>query len=283
MLKNSSKKPKKALPILINTFLIIVLIFIVMAPFYWITISSVKPTQELVRAKPSFFPESFTLEHYKRLVRVSDYPMFLRNSIIVGVLTVILSTFLAFLAGYSIYRCNYYGKSFISTFIIATYAVPTTLLTVPLYIIFSKVGLINSLWSLVLINVTLTAPLGVWLLKAFLSGVPKEIEEAALIDGANRFQIMFQLFMPLVAPGIGAVAIFNFITSWTEFLFANIFILDEAQKTLPPGLARFITQYQVDWGLLMAGAVVTSIPPIILFAIFGKSFVKGLTAGAVKF
>jgi len=267
----------------VKIILILLLFLIVLFPFYWILVSSFKPTDELIRAVPTFTPETFTIEHYRNLLKVAEYPAYLYNSTIVALLTTLLSTFLVFLAGYSIYRCEYPGKNIISTFIIASYAVPTTLLTVPLYLIFAKLGLINNLWSLVLINVTLVSPLGVWLLKAFLSSVPKEIEEAAIVDGAGRGRIMFQMVLPLIAPGMGAVAIFCFITSWTEFLFANIFILDEFKKTLPIGIARFITQYNVDWGLLMAGAVLTAIPPVILFALFGKSFVRGLTAGATKY
>ncbi|WP_369017612.1 carbohydrate ABC transporter permease [Thermatribacter velox] len=267
----------------VKVILLVFLFVIVLFPFYWILVSSFKPTDELIRAIPTFIPETFTVEHYKNLLRVAEYPSYLYNSIVVGLLTTLLSTFLVFLGGYSIYRCEYPGKNIISSFVIASYAVPTTLLTVPLYLIFAGLGLINNLLSLVLINVTLVSPLGVWLLKAFLSSIPREVEEAALVDGAGRLRIMFQLVLPLIAPGIGAVAIFCFITSWTEFLFANIFMLDEFKKTLPVGIARFITQYNVDWGLLMAGAVLTAIPPVILFALFGKSFVRGLTAGATKY
>jgi len=267
----------------VHLLLVVILVGFFAFPFYWILVSSFKPTEELIRAKPTFIPETFTLAHYRNLLRVSEYPSYLRNSTVVGLLTAALSTFLAFLSGYSIYRCEYPGKRIISTFVISSYAVPTTLLTVPLYSLFARAGLINSLWSLVLVNVTLTSPLGVWLLKAFLSSVPKEVEEAAMIDGASRLRIMFQIAFPLIFPGVAAVAMFSFVTSWTEFLFANIFIMNEFQKTLPVGIARFITQYNVDWGLLMAGAVLTSLPPVLLFAFFGKSFIRGLTSGATKY
>ena len=273
---------QKSFSFIFNLLLSIVLVLIVVFPFYWISISSFKTTPELISGQPTFYPHTFTVEHYQNLFRVSDYQQFLANSVIVALLSTLLATFLAFIAGYAIYRCDFLGKRVISTFMIAAYAVPTTLLTVPLYIIFARVNLINNLWSLVLINVTLTAPLSIWLLKAFFMSVPKAVEEAAVVDGAGLLKVMFQIFLPLVAPGIAAVAIFIFVTSWTEYLFANIFILDEIKKTLPVGLARFITQYNVDWGLLMAGAVLTSLPPVLLFALFGKNFVRGLTAGAVK-
>ena len=146
----------------------------------------------------------------------------------------------------------------------------------------SQLGLIDRLLALIIINVTFTAPFAVWMLRAFFTTIPLELEEAAALDGANRLQALTYIMLPLSAPGVASVAIFAFITSWTEYMFASVLILSDANRTVPVGLAGIIGQYQVDWGLLLAGATVTMLPVLILFSLVGRSFVEGLTAGAVK-
>lgn len=278
-IKRKSKSKKRAV---LKYVLIFLLLGVIILPFYWIFISSVKPTDELIRAIPTFVPEKWTVNHYSNLFAASDYGQYLWNSFYVAFWTMLITVILASLGGYSIYRCSYPGKNLISKLILVAYIFPQVLILIPLYKVMSSFSLINNLWSLIIINVTICAPFGVWLLKTFFGTIPMAIEEAAAIDGASQFKTLYKIFIPLAAPGMATVAIYAFLTSWTEFLFANTFILDEELKTLPVGLARFITQYNVDWGLLTAGAMVTAIPPLVFFAVVGKNFVKGLTTGAIK-
>jgi len=261
---------------------VIILFGLIILPFYWIFISSMKPTDELIRSVPTFIPEKWVVTHYKNMFSASKFINYIRNSFFVSFTTMIITVILSTLGAYSIHRCSYPGKKFISNLILAVYIFPSVLLLIPLYNIMNKLNLINNLWSLVIINVTLCAPFSVWLLRPFFASIPYEIEEAAAIDGASKLEILHKIFIPLAAPGVASIAIFTFLFSWTEFLFANVFILDEELKTLPVGLSRFITQYNVDWGLLNAGAVITAIPPLIVFAFVGKYFIKGLTAGSIK-
>jgi ABC-type glycerol-3-phosphate transport system permease component len=166
--------------------------------------------------------------------------------------------------------------------ILATYIFPGILLLIPLYGMLSQLRLVDTLTALVIINVTFAAPFAVWMLQAFFQAVPYEVEEAAALDGASRVTIIWRIFLPLTAPGIASIAIYAFISAWTEYMFASVLILSDANRTLPVGLAGIIGQYQVDWGLLLAGATVTTLPVLILFSLVGRNFIEGLTAGATK-
>ncbi len=261
---------------------VLLLMLVVIAPFYWIFSSSVKAPQEIIAQVPTLFPQSFTLQHYDNLLQSSAFPTYLVNSAIVAVLTMIITIVLSSLAAYGLYRMRFPGSDFLFRIILITYAFPGILLLVPLYEMLSSIGLIDTRWALVIVNVTFAAPFAVWMLQAFFRSVPYELEEAAALDGASRLRIMVRIMLPLTAPGIASIAIYAFITSWTEYMFASILIISDANRTVPVGLAGIIGQYQVDWGLLLAGATVTTLPVLLLFGLVGRNFVDGLTAGAVK-
>ena len=261
---------------------VIILMVIVLAPFYWIFSSSVKAPQEIIAQVPTLFPQSFTLEHYDHLLKSSAFPTYLVNSTIVALLTMSLTIGLSVPAAYGLYRLRFPGSDALFRVILVTYAFPGILLLVPLYEMLSSVGLIDTRWALVIVNVTFAAPFAVWMLQAFFRSVPYELEEAAALDGASRLRIMLRIMLPLTAPGIASIAIYAFITSWTEYMFASILIISDANRTVPVGLAGIIGQYQVDWGLLLAGATVTTLPVLLLFSLVGRNFIDGLTAGAVK-
>jgi ABC-type glycerol-3-phosphate transport system permease component len=146
----------------------------------------------------------------------------------------------------------------------------------------TQLHLIDSLTALVIVDVTFAVPFAVWMLRAFFRGVPIELEDAAALDGANHFQTMSLIMVPLIAPGIASIAIYAFISSWTEYIFASILIIGDSNRTMPVGLAGIVGQYQVDWGLLAAGATIASLPVLILFGLVGRNFVEGLVSGAIK-
>ncbi len=261
---------------------IIVLMLLVIAPFYWIFSSSIKAPQEIIAQTPTLLPQSFTLEHYDKLLGGSEFPTYLRNSVIIAIGTMLITVILSTLAAYGLYRLRFPGRKLLFRVILITYAFPGVLLLIPLYGMMTSLGLIDSLWALIIVDVTLAAPFAVWMLQAFFRTIPQELEEAAALDGATRLGIIVRILLPLAAPGVGAIAIFAFITSWTEYMFASVLIISDANRTLPVGLAGIIGQYQIDWGLLLAGATVTTLPVLILFSFVGRSFIEGLTAGAVK-
>lgn len=270
---------KHRLLIILSLLFLFLLVF---APFYWIFSASIKSPQEIINRVPTLFPHSFTLQHYDKLLRSSDYPTYLRNSILVALWTMIITVVLSTLAAYGLYRIKFPGRQVIFRIILATYAFPGVLLLIPLYSFMSAIGLIDRLAALVIVNVTFAAPFAVWMLQAFFRTIPIDLEEAARLDGATLLQILLKIMLPLSAPGIASIAIFAFIMSWTEYMFASILVNSEASRTLPVGLAGIIGQYQIDWGLLLAGATLTTLPVILLFSFVGRHFVEGLTTGAVK-
>jgi len=273
------KKLLRSSGIFLSVFL---LLFVVLAPFYWIFTGSVKNSSELMSRIPSLFPQSFTLEHYQDLFSGSAFPKYLLNSAIVALLTMVITVIISTLAAYAIYRLHFPGRDFLSRIILVTYAFPGILLLVPLYEMMTQLHLIDTLMALVIVNVTFAVPFAVWMLRAFFRGVPIELEDAASLDGANHFQTMYLIMVPLIAPGISSIAIYAFISSWTEYVFASILIIGDANRTMPVGLAGIVGQYQVDWGLLAAGATIASLPVLILFSLVGRNFVEGLVSGAIK-
>jgi ABC-type glycerol-3-phosphate transport system permease component len=262
--------------------MVLLLMFSVIAPLYWIATGSIKRTAEIIAQVPTLFPQSFTLEHYAKLFSSSPFPQFLMNSIVVAVLTMAFTVVLASAAAYALYRLRFPGRDLLFRVILITYAFPGILLLIPLYLMMSQLKLINTLWALVVVNVTFAAPFAVWMLQAFFRSVPSELEDAAALDGATPLEAMLKVILPLAAPGIASIAIYAFITAWTEYTFSSILIVSSANRTVPVGLAGIIGQYQVDWGLLLAGATVATLPVLVLFGLVGRNFVEGLTAGALK-
>lgn len=261
---------------------VFVLLFVVVAPFYYVVSSSFKTPQDIIARVPTLIPYPITLQHYEKLLRSSAFPTYLTNSLMVAAGTMLICVVLSTLAAYGLYRLRLPGGTLLFRVILVTYAFPGVLLLIPLYGMLSSLHLIDSLVALVVVNVTFTAPFAVWMLQAFFGTIPVELEEAAALDGAGRLQTLTRVVLPLAAPGVASVAIFAFITSWTEYMFASVLILSDANRTVPVGLAGIIGQYQVDWGLLLAGATLTMLPVLILFSFVGRNFIEGLTAGAVK-
>lgn len=261
---------------------VVVVLGIVIVPFLWIFLASFLPNSELITRTPTFSFDNLTLDNYQNLQQAAQYFTYLTNSMIVAVTSMVVSITLALLAAYSVYRTRYPGRRPLYLALIVTYVFPGVVLLIPLYQLMGTVGLINNLASLVIVNVTFTAPFSVWLMRGFFGAIPAGIEEAAAIDGAGRMRILFSIVLPLTAPGVAAAAIFSFVWSWTEYMFASAFIVDEGKKTLPVGLGAFIQQYNIDWGILTAAAVATALPVVVIFAFIGRYFVEGMTAGAEK-
>ncbi len=262
------------------SLLLIILIFFF--PFFWIITSSFKSPEEIISTSTTIIPRSFTLEHYNKILFSSDFFIYLKNSLIVSFSSMIISILLSVSAAYGLHKLKFYGNKFVEYSLLVTYAFPGVILLVPIYLLFAKVNLLNSYFALIIVNVLFATPFAVWMLKAFFRLIPNEVEEAAYIDGASRYVVISRIIVPLASPGIASVAIFCFIISWTEYLFASILVSGDDLKTLPVGLAGIVGQYQIDWGFLLSGAVLASLPVILLFVFIGKYFVSGLTEGAIK-
>ncbi|GAB3700657.1 carbohydrate ABC transporter permease [Nocardiopsis oceani] len=260
----------------------VLITLIALGPIYWVIVSAFKTPQEIIQPTPTLWPQTWTLANFSRLLETTPYTTYLTNSLLVALGTTALTVVLAVCAAYGLYRLKVPGSGKIAGLILVAFMIPGTLLIVPLYGILTDIGLINSLAGLVLVNVAFTAPFCTWLLRGFIMSVPKEIDEAAAIDGAGPVRTMFQIVLPLMAPGIATAVVYSFVFSWTEFVYATQFILDDRLQTLPIGLSAIVGQYTIDWGLVMAGTVFTILPTLILFIFAGRYFVGGLITGANK-
>ena len=267
---------------ILRILVIVLIMFILLAPFLWILIASFRPNMELVRNQ-TLIPQNITLENYVSLFAKSAYWKWVINSFIVSIYTVILSLPLIVAGAYSVYRTQFRGRNVLSFFLLSVYIFPTALLVVPIFKIFDGLSLIDSHLGCALMNTAFAVPFGIWLLQAFLRSLPPELEEAAAVDGISKTRTLFQIIIPQAAPGIIAIAMFAFIVSWTEYLFAMTLLLSNDLHTLPIGLTGIVFgQYRVNWGFAAAGAVGSALPVFILFLIVGRWFIRGISAGAIK-
>ena len=267
---------------ILRLLVIVLIMFILLAPFIWILIASFRPNMELVRNQ-TLIPQNITLENYVSLFAKSSYWKWVINSSIVSIYTVILSLPLIVAGAYSVYRTQFRGRNVLSFFLLSVYIFPTALLIVPIFKIFDGLSLIDNHLGCALMNTAFAVPFGIWLLQAFLRSLPPELEEAAAVDGISKTRTLFQIIIPQAAPGIIAIAMFAFIVSWTEYLFAMTLLLSNDLHTLPIGLTGIVFgQYRVNWGFAAAGAVGSALPVFILFLIVGRWFIRGISAGAIK-
>jgi ABC-type glycerol-3-phosphate transport system permease component len=260
----------------------IVLVVVCLFPFAWMALSSIKKLPELYTVPPHWLPNDPTLGNYWTVFFNSNIPRYFLNSVIISSGATIVALALAVFASYGFARFEFRGKPYLQTFVLVGQLLPTAAIIVPLFITLRLLHLINTYWGLILVYTIITLPLSVWMLTSYLRGIPVELEEAATIDGASRLGVLFRITLPLATPGIIAVVVYSFVTCWNEFVFALVFAQDASVKTLPIGLAEFSTEFNTDWGGVMAASMVMTVPVAVLFLAFQRLFVGGLTAGATK-
>ena len=265
-------------------FLIIFVIFFLFPPYYMF-ITSLKSNKEIAElsSNPWLIEQGITLSHYKYLLSETPFLTFFKNTIIVTLCVVIISMIISVLAAYSLSRLKFWGSGVLATGIFLTYLVPDTLLFIPLFKIVGWLGLLNSYWVLVLVYPTLSVPFCTWLMIGYFSSIPRELDEAALIDGANHFQMLLRVFIPVAMPGLIAATIFAFTVSWAGFLYPLAFIYSESEMVLTVGTVTTLIKGDVfHWGGLMAGALLAAATPVILYAFLMDYYIAGLTTGATK-
>ncbi|KIL40406.1 ABC transporter permease [Gordoniibacillus kamchatkensis] len=257
------------------------------SPFVWMVLTSMKPQSDIYSSPLSYFPTSLHTGGYTAMLNphADDNVNFMKwfyNTVIVSLLTTVFSIVISALGGYSMSRFRYRGRMAIGYLILITQMLPGSLLIIPLYIIMKQYNLLNSHFGLVIAYSTVAIPFCTWMLKGYFDSVSSSIDEAAMVDGAGRWRTFASIIMPLTLPGLVVTAIFSFLTSWNEFLFAQTFLSDYGKWTLSVGIASFQGQYVVNWDYLMAGSVMTTLPIVIAFWALQKYLVSGMTAGAVK-
>ncbi len=256
-------------------------VILILFPIYWMIITSLKLPREIYRT-PSLWPQVFTLDNYTDLLFAKGFLRPILNSLIVATSVTVVSVVFSAFAAYSMVRFRYRFRGLIGRLILFAYLTPGSLLFIPLSILMAQLRLSNSLQGLVLVYLAFSVPLATWLLQGYFRGVPRELEEQGLIDGHSRLGALVRIVLPLSAPGIAAVSIFVFTGAWNEFLFALVLVTSESQRTAPLALNYLITSDVLPWGPLMAGAVISSVPLMVLYFVAQRFMVQGLTAGSVK-
>lgn len=255
----------------------------VLIPFLWMLIGSFKPTSELLGDQGrALFSSKFTVDNYVRLFREYDYARYFANSTLVAVVTAAFATSVSAFAGYALARFSFPGRGFVGFLILLTQMLPLIAVLIPLFIWFKRFGLIDTYSALFIAYMAFAIPFSTWMLRGFFADLPVELEEAARVDGASDFAVFFRIVLPVSITGVLATSIFCFILAWQEFLFAITILNSGAKFTLTVGIAGMFGKDVVDWGLLDAGVVISTVPLAILFAFLQRYLVRGLTAGAVK-
>lgn len=277
----SSRAPSRLNRILTYGTLLI-LVLVCLFPFYWMTLTSLRTPRGVYVREQMLVPRDLTWENYQFIFNERPVGIWLRNSIAVAFTTSSISVVIGVLAGYSLVRLRYLGNRTMAKTILFTYLVPGSLLFIPLFILMGNLRLVNTMWALLLSYQTFNVPFCTWLILGYFRTIPEELEDAARIDGCSRMGVLWRIVLPLAAPGIVTAFIFGFTNSWNEFLFATVLVKSRDMQTLPSGLGSFLLGDVFLWGPLMAAAIVTTIPPIILFIIVQRYVISGMTLGSVK-
>lgn len=251
-------------------------------PIYWTVKISVTPQDLLYSEGIRLWPSRMTLDNYTSVLKATDFPHYFLNSIIVSVTTAVIVTAVAAFAGYALSRFRFRGKALVSLILLLTQTFPLVMVIPPIYRIMGQLGLTDNLYGLIIIYTAFNIAFATFLMQSFLDGVPKDLEEAAMIDGCTRFEALRRVILPLTLPGMGATVAFVFTAAWSELLFALMLINSESQKTFSVGLLTFVGKFAVDWGQMMAASVLALIPVCLFFFFLQRYLVTGLTAGAVK-
>ncbi len=251
-------------------------------PLYWLIKISVTPTQLLFSEGVTFWPSEWTLANFGSVLTASNFPRYFLNSVIVSIATAAVVTVCASASGYAFSRFRFRGKPVVMFVLLLTQTFPLVMIIPPVYRLMAPLGLTNNLMGLIVIYSAFNVAFATFLMQSFFDAIPKDLEEAAMIDGCNRFQALRRVILPLTLPGMGATLGFVFTAAWSELLFALMLINSDSQKTFAVGLLTFIAKFGVDWGQMTAASVLALIPVCIFFAVIQRYLVQGLTAGAVK-
>jgi multiple sugar transport system permease protein len=251
-------------------------------PLYWLLKIAVTPDQLIYSDGTRLWPSEFTLSNFTAVLFQTDFLSYFTNSLVVSLGTAALTTLFAAAAGYAFSRFEFGGKKIIIAVMLVTQMFPLLMIIAPIYKIVAGLGLLNSLTSLIIVYTAFNIPFATFLMQSFFDGIPKDLEEAAMMDGCSRFQALRKVIFPLTLPGLGATLGFVFTAAWSELLFALMLISKNDAMTFPVGLLTFVSKFSVDWGQMMAAGVLALVPSCLFFIFIQRYLVQGLTSGAVK-
>ena len=286
---SASLKAQRRWALIWSYFFLIIFAALFLTPPFYMLITSLKTSAEISAAKLPWWVFHPTLENYAALLSSEAYLTFFRNSIVVSLVVVAVTMVISILAAFSLSRMRFWGSATLATGVFLTYLIPETLLFIPLFKIFSFVQegtgieLMNRWWVLIVVFPTLTVPFCTWIMIGYFASIPKELDEAALIDGAGYFQVLIKIFLPVALPGVIAATIFAFTVSWADFLYPMAFTTSVDQMVLPAGIVSTLIKGDVfNWGQIMTAALLGAMPPLLIYAFLMDYYIAGLTAGATK-
>jgi len=261
-----------------------IVVFAVMVfPVFWMISTAFKSNDQIVSLTPTWLPLHPTLQHFRDAIAKPFFWVDVKNSLIVVSVTVALAIVLAFLAAIGLARYGFSGRKLFIVLVIGIQMLPQAGLIIPLYVVLARYHEVNALAGLTLTYMTFVLPFAVWTLRGFLIGIPKELEEAAMVDGSTRLGVFLKILLPLMGPGLVATSVFVFITTWNEYIFARVLLNDQSKQTVTVWLSYFYgSSRHTDWGALMAASTLTAIPVVIFFLIVQRKIAFGLTQGAVR-
>ena len=251
-------------------------------PFFWMISTSFKPLQEIFVSPPYFLPKDFTLANFVRLFEQTRFLIYFKNSVFVSACTVLLTITIGCAGAYSLTRFRFYGREKIASLILFTYMFAPIMIVIPFYVLIKKLGLANTHIALIMAYTAFCLPFSLWLLRAFFQSIPVALEQAALVDGAKRIHAVVYVILPLAFPGIIATSIFTFILAWNDYIFVRILITSDELKTLSVGIADLYNATVIDWGMIMSGSMLITVPVLIFFVFVQRYLIAGWGAGAMK-
>ena len=274
------KKSKRRL-VIVYAGLFIFYAFLLL-PIVWLVLSSFRNTDSIQSGRLLPYPSELTVTNYVEAFRIANLTTFLVNSFIIAITVMLLVVFIASLGAYALSRFHLRGRNTFMMLALTPQFFPYVLILIPFYVLMSNIGLVDSHLGLILTHTSITLPFALWMLTGYFAAIPRDLDQAALIDGCSRLGVLFRIIYPIAIPGMVVAGFFAFVVSWGDYLFVSILSQSPETQTLPIGLQTFMSSLQVRWGLITAGTVIAIVPTILFFAIVQRRLVAGLTAGAVK-
>lgn len=268
--------------LVLTTIVLMTVALVQIFPFYWMLTFSLKSNADIYGGNIAGLPTTLHFENYVKAFTTGNIGVYLKNSVIITLVTIAVVTLLACMASYAMLRMEWKFQGAVFALFLLGYMIPMHATLLPLMKLLGKLGLLDSRLALIFPYIAFGLPFAIYILSGFMRAIPRELEEAACIDGCNIFQIFFRVIMPLLKPAISTIVIFTFLSAWNELMLAMTFINDASKKTLTYGIMSFEGQYAVDWGTVGAGLSIATIPVLIFYLIFAEAFQKGIIAGAVK-
>jgi multiple sugar transport system permease protein len=268
----------------IVSLMLLVMVLFIFFPTFWMLATSIKPNTDAFAMPPQWIPAAVTLENYaSQLADRSGFVTYVSNGVFVALTTAMVTMVVSVPAAYAIARLRFRGKRWLLVGILASQMFPPVIIVIALYSLYRGLGLLDTYPGLILSFTSFSLPFSIWMMAGFVETIPHEIEDAAQVDGCNRLQVLWQIVVPLILPGLVAVGLFSFLNAWNNLIFALSLTTSQAMRTIPPGfLLTYVGEFQYKWADMFAGAVIVTLPTVILFIGLQRFLVKGLTAGAVK-